>query len=117
MIDWITFVDSLDEFTFEDLTKAVLERQRDEAEGLAQEIVLSFSEVKLARENPKEAVMTVLHRLRCSFMVAKIAVDLLLESDQEEAATREDGGEWPPPGEAADDFQETLIGVDQPLSD
>ena len=117
MIDWIAFVDSMDEFNFEDLTKAVIERQKDEAETLAQEIVLSFSEVKLARENPREAILVVHSRLRCGFLVAKTAVDLLLEADDEEAASREDGGEWPAPGEAADDFQETLIGVEMPFTD
>jgi len=117
MIDWTAFVDALDEFNFEDITKAVMERQLDEAEGLAQDIVLSFSEVKLARENPREAVMTVLNRLRCGFMVAKIAVDLLLESDKEDDASREDGGDWPQHGEAADDSHDSVIGLDQPFVD
>lgn len=117
MIDWIAFIDSLDEFSFEDITKAVMERKRNEAEGLAQNIVLSFSEVKLARENPREAVMVIHHRLRCGFLVAKTTVDLLLESDQEEVASREDGGDGPALDEAPEDYQETIIGVEMHFID
>ena len=117
MIDWTALIDSLDEINFDTLCEAVKIRKVYEAEALAQAIVLRFSEVKLAREDPKAAIMTVHHRLRCGFLVAKTAVDLVLESDQEDAASREDGGEWPPPDEAADDFQETIIGVEMPFID
>jgi len=117
MIDWIAFIDSLDEDSFDDIVTAVHARRVDEAEGIAQTIVLSFSEVQLARKTPIAAVAMVMHRLRCDPLVAKAAVEMVGEADVEEAL-REDGGEDPfPPGDAADDFTETLIGADMQLVD
>jgi len=118
MIDWTAFIDSLDEDNFEDAAEAVRARKVDQAECLAQTLVLSFTEVNIARENPLEAIRVVNHRLRCGILVAKAAVEMVLEADAEEAAIREDNDHEPfPLGEAADDFQETVIGVDQPFSD
>ena len=121
MIDWTALFDSLDEINFDNVADAVRERQRDEAEALAQTIVLSFTEVQLARKDPFEAIRMVHHRLRCSILVAKTAVELVLESDEADAASREDGGDGPdcgtPLGEAADDFQETVIGLPHPSID
>jgi hypothetical protein len=117
MIDWTAFVDSLDELSFDSICEVIQARKVDEAETLAQTLVLSFSEVKLAREDPRAAIITVHHRLRCGFLVAKTAVDLVLEADDEEAASREDGGDGPAYEEAPDDYQETLIGVEMPFID
>jgi hypothetical protein len=123
MIDWVTFIDSMDEDNFEEICNAVHVRKVDEAEALAQTIVLSFTEVNIARENPPRAVHMVMHRLRCGFLVAKTAVQMVHESDEEEAASRADDDGWSPSedaipfGEAADDVSETVIGIDQALVD
>ena len=117
MIDWTAFIDSLDEPNFEDIFEAVKARKVDEAETVAQAIVLSFSEVQMARENSMGAILMVRNRLGCNFLIAKTAVALVLEADEEDSANREDGGDWPPQDESPDDLQETVIGMDQPLAD
>jgi len=117
MIDWTALVDALDVDNYEEVLNAVRAREIDEAETLAQTIVLGFDEVKLARENRFHAAVAVRNRIGCSILVAKTAVELVLESDKDEEAAREDGGDYVQYGEAADDFAETVIGIDQAFSD
>ena len=106
MIDWTALIDALDVDNYEEVLKAVRAREVDEAETLARTIVLGFNEVKLARENRLHAAMAVRNRLGCSMLVAKTAVELVLESDKEDEAARENADDdgFLPHGEAADDF-------------
>lgn len=84
MIDWNLFVESLDKENFEKLTTSIRFRREDEAELIADTLVLSLTEVKLARENPVQAIRKINERLKCGIMVAKAAVELALDSDEEE---------------------------------
>jgi hypothetical protein len=85
MIDWVAFVDALDDENFEELSKSVQLRNIDVAEEKARNLVLSFSEVELAREHPARAVGKIQSRLNCDFLVAKFAVDEVLMNDSDEA--------------------------------
>ncbi len=116
MIDWIAFVDALDEHNFILLEKSVQMKRMDIAEEEAKALVLSFPEVQAARENPYKAVGMIHRRLDCGLGVAKLAVDNLLMDDADEAALaeqyREDGGDGP-----QEDEDETVIGYEQMFVD
>lgn len=132
MIDWVTFIDALDEENFETIAMAVHERKKYEAEELAEELVLSFPEVDLIRKGEHhQAIIRINTRLQCGILVAKAAVErqLVLDHEEEEEMMDELENEWEDeldgspqdeswlsPGEAADDG-ETVIGIEQPLVD
>jgi len=86
MIDWITFIDSLDTENFADVAAAVHNRRLNEAEEDAVDIVLTFDEIKIARENPMTAILKIKKRVGCEMLVARAAVDFLVTSDMEAAA-------------------------------
>ena len=95
-IDWIAFVDSLDEHNFHLLSKSVHMRKMDIAEAEADKLVLSFAEVEMARSEPVVAIKMINDRLKCGLIVAKLAVDIALENDddleEEEGAPTVFGG-------------------------
>lgn len=101
-IDWVTFIDSLDELNFEELTEAVKKRLQCEAEAEADSIVLTFAEVDLARKNPQQAAINLAKRLKVSLFVAKMAVEFATEYkelpdpyDEETFIEEQDeNGEW-----------------------
>ncbi len=121
MIDWIEFIDSLDDDNFDEVIAAVQCRMDDDAQTVASTIVLSFAEVEIARENKMKAIISLRARLDCTPLVAKHAVEQALEKEDEDFHERfiqdEDGeargdDRWPAPGEAADDHQDALLGTD-----
>ena len=82
-IDWIAFIDSLDDENFDILAEGVKDRMRFQAELDAEELVLSFTEVAMADGDRQEATKMVAKRLEVPFYVAKIAVDLAVERREE----------------------------------
>ena len=123
MIDWIEFIDSLDADNFDEIIAAVQCRMDDDAQTEASTIVLSFAEVDMARENKMKAIISLRARLDCTPLVAKHAVEQALEKEEEDFHERflqdegdvyqEDGDDTVTPlGEAADDFQDTILGAD-----